>query len=178
MDPARTRPWSTLGALLLSTVLAFGCGSRGTDQSGMASQPAVSPPQTAPVATAAPPGATPAPAQTNAQAVLQAVLETPELQQYFHADKPGRAPLVMVLPSVTFLDPPPALVKFGAPVRWVTRAEAEQGNGAYLEITAIELRDASATVQLRYRIEGVHGKVTLDKTAGGWAVKSADIAES
>ena len=110
--------------------------------------------------------------------MLQAVLETPQLQQYFHADKPGRTPLVMVLPSITFLDPPPALVKLGAPVRWVTRTEAEQGKGAYLEVTAFELRDTSATVEIRYRIEGVQGKVTLDKTAAGWVVKSASIAES
>ena len=109
------------------------------------------------------------------QAVTQAALDLPALQQYFHEAMPERKPLRIV--NSAGLPTGLPLSKFGAPVVWVSLDEVKKAGWPYLEFTRVDVSGDTATVTFRYPIEGLSGSVRLRKTSGGWSVDASDLSE-
>src|SRR5262245_37049012 len=90
------------------------------------------------------------------QALVQATIDVPSLQPYFHVDRDQtRKPLILV--QNENVSAQLQLNKFGVPVLIVPRAQL-QGR-PYLEFRALDVHDGAATVQFDYPIEGVRGTV-------------------
>jgi len=157
---------------------------------GGATAPAVAPGPTAnaPDATAAAPGdaegdgkaETPSDKPASAAAVsdadvtaiLQLVVDDPELDHYLHMGEPGRFPLQISgerLPSGL------KLVKATEPVKVVDGPKSKKD--AVLAITEIDVQGDKATVRYRYDIEGIRGNVTLAKLGHGWELKNSRLVE-
>ena len=109
------------------------------------------------------------------QAVCQATLDLPALQQYLHEGAPGRKPLRLV--NGADLPADLALSKFGEPVVWVGRDEAAQARLPYLELRAVDVSGETADVRFTYPIEGISGAVRLTKSNGTWRVESSNLSE-
>ncbi len=106
--------------------------------------------------------------------VAQLALDVKPLQPFFHPeDAPDRKPL-LILKNDQVPDQP-RLMKFGQPVRYVTRAET--GGKPYLEFTLLKIEGDAATVEFSYPVEGVVGRVSLTKSTGAWKVESQSIRE-
>jgi hypothetical protein len=172
-----------LAAWLPLIALAFACGGPAT--------PAVSPEApanapddaNAPVADAtanatsdAPAGEKPAagaPAsEQDVAAILQLVVDDPELDRYLHLGEPGRFPLQLSgerLPSGL------KLIKATEPVKIVDGPKSKKD--AVLVVTEIDVQGERATVRYRYDIESIRGNVTLAKTAHGWELKNSRLVE-
>ena len=107
-------------------------------------------------------------------AIYQLVIDLPELGQYYHADMPGRKPLVVLRNSLT--ESQPLLRKFGEPVK-ITSASALGPETPFLEFTRLEMVGDSAHVEFEYRIEGVRGRVALVREGVVWEVVAKELAE-
>jgi len=158
---------------LLMAALTLSCSSPGVSSTSV--QPTASAPGTA-ITAAADPGSGPTSPRAgdgSDAALCQAVLDLPSLARYFHAEVAGRVPVVIV--RGTRCDDLP-LSAAGAPVLFRARAELAAGAPA-LELTAVEVRPASASVRLSYPIEGVVGSVELERTGAAWSVTKHELAE-
>jgi hypothetical protein len=105
-------------------------------------------------------------------AILQLVVDDPELDRHLHLGTPGRFPLQISgerLPSKL------ELVKAGEPVKLVNPPTSKQD--AVLVLTEIDVRGKEATVRYRYDIEGIRATVTLAKLAHGWELKNSRLVE-
>ena len=129
-------------------------------------------------------GASSAPASDDdVTAILQLVVDDPELDVYLHTGDPGRFPLKISgdkLPSGL------KLVKATKPVEIVDGPKSKKD--AVLVITEIDVQGDKATVRYRYDIEGIRGNVTLARTphtkrAGAaadtphWELKNSRVVE-
>lgn len=108
-------------------------------------------------------------------AIYQLVIDLPELGQYYHAEMPGRKPLVVLRNSLTESQPP--LRSFGEPVTF-TSATALGPDTPFVEFTRLEMVGDSARVEFEYRIEGVRGLVALVREGGSWRVVAKELVES
>jgi len=130
---------------------------------------------------AAEPGAAPglksdepesAPAGDDASAILQLVIDDPELDAYLKLGEPGRFPLKV---SGSALPDGLKLVKATEPVKLVDAPASDKD--PVLVINAIEIDGGTATVRYRYPIEGIRGTARLTKGPHGWELKSSRIVE-
>ena len=105
-------------------------------------------------------------------AILQLVINDPDLDQYLHLGEPGRFPLQLSgerLPSGL------KLVKSTEPVKIVDAPKSKKD--AVLVITEIDVQGDKASVRYRYDIEGIRGNVSLTKKAHGWELKNSRLVE-
>ncbi len=106
-------------------------------------------------------------------AILQAVVDAPQLDKYFHADKlPERSPLRIV--KGAWYDDDIQLQKFGKAVVFVP---ANAPGGAVLEIGKLTVSNDSAQVAFVYAAEGIAGNAELQKTGSGWVVQTMKLRE-
>jgi hypothetical protein len=105
-------------------------------------------------------------------AILQLVVNDPELDNYLHLGEPGRFPLQLSgerLPSGL------KLIKSTEPVKIVDGPKSKKD--AVLVVTEIDVQGDRATVRYRYDIESIRGNVTLAKAAHGWELKNSRLVE-
>ena len=105
-------------------------------------------------------------------AILQLVVDDPELDRYLHLGEPGRFPLQLSgerLPSGL------ELIKATEPVKIVAAPKSKKD--AVLVVTEIDVQGDRATVRYRYDIERIRGNVSLAKTAHGWELKNSRLVE-
>ena len=105
-------------------------------------------------------------------AILQLVVDDPELDRYLHLGEPGRFPLQI---SGERLPTGMKLIKATEPVKVVDGPKSKKD--AVLAITEIDVQGDKATVRYRYDIEGIRGNVTLAKLAHGWELKNSRLVE-
>src|SRR5688572_23145774 len=112
-------------------------------------------------------------AKSDAQQVIQAVLDVPELQQFYHSGLPGRKPLVVVAPrSLGNV----RLRKFEIPVTVIAKPGPQ--HKVYLEIVQCRITGSRAEVKFRYPVEGLWGDVRLKRWQQGWRVTKAELTET
>jgi hypothetical protein len=105
-------------------------------------------------------------------AILQLVVDDPELDAHLHLGEPGRFPLKVAgdkLPSGL------KLVKATEPVKVSEPPKSKKD--AVLVFTEIDVQGSRATVRYRYDIEGIRATVTLAKTPHGWELKNSRLVE-
>lgn len=105
-------------------------------------------------------------------AILQLVVDDPELDSHLHLGTAGRFPLQVSgekLPSNL------KLVKSTEPVKVVEPPKSKKD--AVLVFTEIDIQGDKATVRYRYDVEGIRGTVTLSKSAHGWELKNSRLVE-
>jgi len=113
-------------------------------------------------------------AANTVQLLCQMTLDLPALEQYFHPTEPSRKPLRVIKNDAVKGDI--KLTKFNLPVEFITLSEANKQKKPYFEFTSIEVKDNTATVSFRYRVEGIRGKVNF-KRDGAWQVVSHELVE-
>lgn len=105
-------------------------------------------------------------------AILQLVVDDPELDRYLHLGEPGRFPLQLSgqgLPSGL------KLIKATEPVKIVDGPKSKKD--AVLVVTELDVQGDRASVRYRYDIESIRGNVTLAKLAHGWELKNSRLVE-
>lgn len=105
-------------------------------------------------------------------AILQLVVDDPELDAHLRLGEPGRFPLKIAgdkLPSGL------KLVKATEPVQLSEPPKSKKD--AVLVFTEIDIQGDKATVRYRYDIEGIRATVTLAKTPHGWELKNSRLVE-
>jgi len=105
-------------------------------------------------------------------AILQLVVDDPELDRYLHLGEPGRFPLQLAgerLPSGL------KLIKATEAVKVVDGPKSKKD--AVLVVTELDVQGDRATVRYRYDIASIRGNVTLAKSAHGWELKNSRLVE-
>ena len=105
-------------------------------------------------------------------AILQLVVDDPELDKYLHLGEPGRFPLQLAgerLPSGL------KLIKATEPVKIVDGPKSKKD--AVMVVTEIDVQGDKASVRYRYDVEGIRGNVTLARLAHGWELKNSRLVE-
>ncbi len=108
------------------------------------------------------------------QSVLQTVIDSKELDGYFHVDVlPERKPLRVFVDKGIHreLD---NLTKFGEPVQFIDRPTTDT---PHLAFDTIFVTTQRAIVTYRYPPEGIRGKAMLTKNNGGWIIKKFELYE-
>lgn len=110
--------------------------------------------------------------RADARAILQLLLNAPQLTRYYHFDtRPERVPLKVV--NLTSLDlGDPELTAAGQKARLSTGRD----NRA-IEIRTFTIATDTAEIAFAFRVEGVVGKGTFKKVQGTWAVGQLSVAE-
>jgi hypothetical protein len=110
--------------------------------------------------------------EDDVSAILQLVVDDPELDSHLHLGEPGRFPLKIAgekLPSGL------KLVKATEPVKLSEPPKSKKD--AVLVVTEIDIQGDKATVRYRYDVEGIRATVTLAKTPHGWELKNSRLVE-
>ena len=107
--------------------------------------------------------------------IVRLIIDHPDLQQYYHAELPGRSPL-RILKQESFPEKL-SLSKFGVPVDYLPREEIREGDEAYLDLKKIDLESGKIVVEFEYPIEGVAGKAEFGNQQGAWAIQRFEIVE-
>jgi len=103
------------------------------------------------------------------RAVMQATLNHPEIEEYFHVEVlPERKPLVLLKNSYFESEPP--LKKFGLPVVYATEAELRRAKRPYFEVQRLIINTDLAQVLFWYPPEGLGGTVYLRSVNDRWSV--------
>ncbi|HYJ09493.1 MAG TPA: hypothetical protein VEX18_10800 [Polyangiaceae bacterium] len=171
------RTWPT-ASLLLILSLGLGCGGP--------AEPAASPEPAAAAGESAPPAAEPVEAgdgeksavsagsasDDDVNAILQLVVDDPELDKHLNLGQPGRFPLQI---SGENLPGSLKVVKATEPVKVVGPPKSK--NDAVLVLTEIDIKGDKATVRYRYDVEGIRATVTLSKSSHGWELKNSRLVE-
>jgi hypothetical protein len=122
-------------------------------------------------------GGPPSPSATQSAddttAVLELVVNDPELDPYLKLGEPGRFPLKV---SGSALPAGLKLVKATEPVQVVPGPKDKKD--PVLVFTEIEISGAKASVRYRYDIEGIRGSANLTKGQYGWELKNSRIVEN
>ncbi len=106
------------------------------------------------------------------KAVLQLVVDDPELDKYLHLGEPGRFPLAV---STRNFPDGIELVKATKPVRMVDTPGPK--DKALLVFTQVDVTGKTATIKYRYDIEGIKGTAILEKGEFGWEIKNSRQVE-
>jgi hypothetical protein len=110
------------------------------------------------------------------QHIIQQLLDLPALQQYYHADVPGRLPIKLLENTSTPRNL--RLQKFGLPVSILSAAELKkQGIKDYVSIHPLVSHGDTLIFGVGYSIEGVVCQVRLTKQDVVWKIQSYDLAE-
>jgi hypothetical protein len=110
------------------------------------------------------------------QEIYQLTIDMRILEDYFQAETlPERKPLLILKNEYT--EPEPPLVKFGAPVQYVSRDELKEKSRPYLEFSSVVIREDNAHVEFLYPPEGLAGRVDLFKDARGWHITRHNMVE-
>jgi hypothetical protein len=110
--------------------------------------------------------------EDDVNAILQLVVDDPELDSHLHLGEPGRFPLKIAgdkLPSGL------KLVKATEPVKLSEPPKSKKD--AVLVVTELDIQGDKATVRYRYDVEGIRATVTLAKTPHGWELKNSRLVE-
>lgn len=155
--------------LLLTTLLSVSCAS---------SAPNASPAQPAPAGSKQQERAAEQRAAPSVPAeIVQLVIDLPALQKYYHVDDaPNRKPLFVLKNEL--IDGEPQLSKFGETVKFATCDELKATGKPYLEFTKFEMKDNTASVVFRYRVEGIEGRLALGKQDDAWRVREQELVEA
>lgn len=111
------------------------------------------------------------------EAVLQAVIDSPELAHYYHeGTHPERVPLVMLhnehVPRTLHLK------KFGKPVRILSEDEIRSEKvEAFLRVVSLEIEESQARVVAEYPIEGIRLTTTLKLVNDAWQAAETSLVE-
>ncbi len=109
----------------------------------------------------------------NKQAILQTLIDSDQLNKYFHADTiPQRTPLRIVKGS--WYEERIHLTKFGQAVQFI---ENESVKVPYLAVLTLDTTNQGATISFRYRPEGIVGEARIEKEHMKWIIKSISIHE-
>ncbi len=109
--------------------------------------------------------------------VLQLVLDSAELQQYYHVDEiPDRKP-VRIAKSPA-LDSQPQLTKFGVPVVYEDKNRLLESDRAYFEFRRVIVNPDLAHVSFTYDAEGVRGEAWLIKVDNQWQIGYMSVSET
>lgn len=112
-------------------------------------------------------------ATTDANAVLQLLLNSPQLSQYYHFDvRPQRKPLRVHNQTPTKLMSNEVTAD-GQLIKLVQKPDKQT-----LEITEFVVENDLAKTTFRYKVEGIRGTSTLRKIAGAWQIDSIHIEEN
>jgi hypothetical protein len=117
----------------------------------------------------------PAPDAQNANeqvAILQLVIDDPELEPFLKLGEPSRFPLKM---SGSALPQGLELVKSTKPVVFVPAPKDK--SDPVLVVTSFESDGKTATVSYRYDVEGIRGTATLKKGSHGWELARSRVVE-
>lgn len=107
--------------------------------------------------------------------IVRLIIDHPNLQNYFHAELPGRSPL-KVLRQESFPESLP-LSKFGVPVDYLKHEELRKGDKAYLDFKKIDLETDKAIVEFTYQVEGIVGRSELRRHQDAWVIEKFEIVE-
>ena len=173
---------SHLGCTSLLVLVTSACGGAAPPPDSAESASADAPSSSGPSSDAATEEAQPAGTEKTASdapasdedvsAILQLVVDDPELDAHLRLGEPGRFPLKVAgdkLPSGL------ALVKASEPVKVSAPPKSKQD--AVLVFTEIDIQGSKATVRYRYDIEGIRATVILAKTPHGWELKNSRLVE-
>lgn len=147
-------------APVVDPLAAEGADSNGVDDAAAAQAPA------SPSSSAAPAS------DDDVNAILQLVIDDPELDTHLHLGQAGRFPLKL---SGERLPANLKLVKATEPVKVVGPPASKQD--AVLVVSEIDVQGDKATVRYRYDVEGIRGTVTLAKTSHGWELRNSRLVE-
>jgi hypothetical protein len=106
------------------------------------------------------------------QAILQLVIDDPELEPYLKLGEPTRFPLKM---SGSSIPQGIELTKSTKPVVFVPAPKDK--TDPVLVVTSIEVDGKSATVSFRYDVEGIRGTAFLKKGEQGWELSRSRVVE-
>ncbi len=109
----------------------------------------------------------------DATAVLELVVNDPELDPYLKLGEPGRFPLKI---SGSALPAGLKLEKATKPVEIV--AAPKDKKDPVLVFTEIEISGKKASVRYRYDIEGIRGSANLTKGQYGWELTNSRVVEN
>lgn len=109
----------------------------------------------------------------DATAILQLVVNDPELDPYLKLGEPGRFPLKV---SGSALPAGVKLVKSTEPVQVVPGAKDKKD--PVLVFTEVEISGKKASVRYRYDIEGIRGSASLTKGQYGWELTNSRVVEN
>ena len=122
-------------------------------------------------------GGPPPPSATQSKddttAVLELVVNDPELDPYLKLGEPGRFPLKV---SGSALPSGLKLVKSTEPVEVVSAPKDKKD--PVLVFTEIDVAGKKASVRYRYDVEGIRGSANLEKGDYGWELKNSRIIEN
>ncbi len=109
----------------------------------------------------------------DASAVLQLVVNSPQLSQYYHFDvRPQRKPLRIHNQT------PTKLVADGVTADGQVIKLVQKPDKLTLEITELVIENDVAKTTFRYKAEGVLGQATLCKANGTWKIDSLRVDEN
>lgn len=109
--------------------------------------------------------------------IIQLVIDLPALERYYHVDTVAdRKPLFILKNEV--LAETISLSKFGETVNFASCDEIKEVNKPYLEFATLEVKEDTATVVFRYRVEGIEGRLLLSKQSGEWMVQKQELVEA
>lgn len=106
------------------------------------------------------------------QAILQLVIDDPELEPFLKLGDPSRFPLKM---SGSALPQGIELTKATKPVVFV--GAPKDKTEPVLVVTSLELEGKTATVSYRYDVEGIRGTASLKKGELGWELSRSRVVE-
>jgi hypothetical protein len=107
------------------------------------------------------------------QAIIQLVIDLPQLQPFLHPELRDRTPLVLI--QTQEISPALGLKKFGQAVL-IREMPAAQGK-PFLHVTQLDVSGSKAIVRFQYPVEGVGGEVELKEKDGVWSVEKARVWE-
>jgi hypothetical protein len=110
------------------------------------------------------------------QHIIQQLLDLPELQQYYHADVPGRLPIKLL--ENASVPRNARLQKFDFPVAILSAAELKkQGITDYVSIHQLGSHGDTLRYNLGYSIEGVICQVRFTKQHAVWKIEDYNLVE-
>ncbi|HVR20236.1 MAG TPA: hypothetical protein VMS65_11085 [Polyangiaceae bacterium] len=109
----------------------------------------------------------------DATAVLELVVNDPELDPYLKLGEPGRFPLKI---SGSALPSGVKLVKATEPVQVVSGPKDKKD--PVLVFTEVDISGKKASVRYRYDIEGIRGSANLTKGQYGWELTNSRVVEN
>jgi len=110
--------------------------------------------------------------ERDAQAILQLLLDAPQLSQYYHFDqRPDRLPLALVNRSGADIGQPGLTVQKQAVV--ISSSPSDKA----VEITTLRIGADTANLEFAFRVEGVRGTAGFRKSQGNWTLDKLSVAE-
>jgi hypothetical protein len=106
------------------------------------------------------------------QLVMQQVLDDPDLDRYFHLNKPGRLPVKIHAPD---LPEKLKLTKGGHDVKFVDKPKSKKD--VVLVFTRIERDGDSVRLRYEYDVEGIRGSAVVYLKGGKWRLGANRVIE-